>query len=858
MSLNKLLSHWKAEPTIYENITAWQNIPPRSAQFEELPPDLHPSLVKVLTRRGINHLYTHQSAAWEFARAGQNVIVVTGTASGKTLAYNLPILHSLIQSGESRALYLFPTKALGQDQFNELQGLTKNLAEINRNSESSDLISLHPVPVAIYDGDTKAKDKSTIRAKSRIVITNPDMLHIGILPHHTQWMEFFSNLQYVVLDEIHVYRGVFGSHVANVIRRLKRIASFYGSNPKFFLTSATIANPVELGEKLIEEPVRLVDKDGSSHGPRNFLIYNPPFVDPELGLRRSSLLESVRLAEDLIHYDVQTIIFGRSRRAIELILTYLRENILPKETRSIPHSGNEVGFIRGYRSGYLPSERRAIEDGLRSGTIRGVVATNALELGIDIGEMSASLLSGYPGTIASTWQQAGRAGRGEEVSLVVLVTTASPLDQFFAHNPEYFFGRSPEQALVNPDNLLLLLAHIRCALFELPFDRAETFGNLTIEEFSEIMTLLGQEGIAHESGDKFFWMADRYPAENISLRVASADRILLQVEEDGRWVTFGEVDHQSASWLVHPQAVYLQESRMYLVNELDFEKGLARLEPSSVDYYTIPRVDTNIDLISVSGKAAVRSGEKYFGEILVSSQVTGYKQVKWFTHEQLGTGELELPSLELQTMGYWLALDPGAVENLRQNGMWSSDPNKYGPTWHEQKERARARDNYQCQVCGLEEQGRAHHVHHKIPFRQFETYHQANRLSNLITLCPACHQRVEKAVRLRSGLSGLAYILNQIAPIFLMCDTKDLGVYSDAQSALADGNPTIVLFERIPAGIGFSQRLFEDHDLLIHNAHQLVTGCLCKEGCPSCVGPAGENGIGGKKESIELLKLLIG
>jgi DEAD/DEAH box helicase domain-containing protein len=617
---------------------------------------------------------------------------------------------------------------------------------------------------------------------------------------------------------------------------------------------------VELGKKLIEEPVKLVSQDGSSQGPRNFLIYNPPLVDPELGIRRSSLLESVRLAEDLIQYDVQTIIFGRSRRAIELILTYLREKILTNDIRTKPHSGVIEGsteIIRGYRSGYLPSERRAIEDGLRTGAIRGVVATNALELGIDIGEMSASLLAGYPGTIASTWQQAGRAGRGEELSLIILITTASPLDQFFAHNPEYFFERSPEQALINPDNLLILLAHLRCALFELPFNRGETFGKLAGEEVNDFMTFLLEQGVAHRSGDKFFWMADHYPAQGLSLRVASPNRILLQVEDNDKWVTFGEVDYQSASWLVHPQAIYLQESRMYLVNELDFEKGIARLEPSSVDYYTIPKVNTNIELISVLAKSPVQCGEKNFGEILVSSQVTGYKQVKWFTHQQIGVGELELPSHELQTMGYWLSIGQGAVDHLRQEGMWSNDPNKYGPTWSKQKERARARDKYQCQTCGAEEQGKAHHVHHRTPFRQYDSSQKANQLSNLITLCPSCHQRVENSVRLRSGLSGLGYILNQIAPIFLMCDTKDLGVYSDAQSALADGNPAIVLFERIPAGIGFSQRLYEDHDQLIQNGLQLVKQCLCIDGCPSCVGPAGENGMGGKQETIALLKLLV-
>jgi DEAD/DEAH box helicase domain-containing protein len=864
MSLKKLLSHWRAEPTIFENIYAWRKIPARSAQFEPFPNSLNPNLTKVLSQKGIDQLFLHQRLTWDYTEDDKNVIIVTGTASGKTLAYNLPILNTLLQIEEARALYLFPTKALGQDQFNELQELTENLAKSNFDS-TIEFEDLKPhanfsVPVAVYDGDTKPKDRPAIRDKARILITNPDMLHLGILPHHTQWAEFFGNLNFIVIDEIHVYRGVFGSHVANVIRRLKRIADFYGSHPKFFLTSATISNPLELGEKLIEESLELVNQDGSSQGPRNFIIYNPPLVDPELGLRRSSLLESVRLAEDLIHYGVQTIIFGRSRRAIELILTYLQEKISARKDSSVPKSedsDDSFDIIRGYRSGYLPSERRAIEEGLRTGKIRAVVATNALELGIDIGEMSASILSGYPGTIASTWQQAGRAGRGEDISLIILITTASPLDQFLAHHPNYFFGRSPEQALINPDNLLILLGHLKCAVFELPFENRETYGNLTQKDVNELFAILHQEGILHRSGDKFFWMSEHYPANDLSLRIASPNRIMLQFEEEGKWITFGEVDYQSASWLVHPQAIYLQESRMYFVDELDFERGVARAQPISVDYYTIPKVNTNIELISISKNSGVHGGEKFLGEILVSSQVTGYKQVKWFTHEQIGEGELDLPTYDLNTMGYWISIDPETVEKLREDGLWSNDPNNYGPSWSKQKDLARARDEYQCQVCRIEEVDKAHHVHHRTPFRQFESPQQANQLPNLITLCASCHQRVENAIKLRSGLSGLAFILNQIAPIILMCDSKDLGVYSEPQSSLAEGNPSIVLFERIPAGIGFSQRLYENHERLIRNSLRHVEQCLCSDGCPSCVGPAGENGTGGKRETIALLKLLL-
>ena len=864
MSLNQLLSHWRAEPTIFSNITEWRKIEARSAQFKPFPESVHPTLTQVLSQRGIKNLYLHQETTWEYAKNGHNVIIVTGTASGKTLAYNLPILDALIRDESASALYIFPTKALGQDQYNELSAITDDLKVLHNltqdNAADQQLTQQYSIPVGIYDGDTKPKDRSAIRDNSRLVITNPDMLHMGILPHHTRWAEFFANLHYLVIDEIHAYRGVFGSHVANVLRRLKRITRFYGSKPQFFLTSATIANPVELGEKLIEEPVDLVDQDGSSRGMTNFLIYNPPIVNEDLGLRRSSLLESVRLAEDLFYYDIQTIIFGRSRRNIELILTYLRQNL--------GHTGNDLNsaqsnrvsnaeLIRGYRSGYLPSERRAIEGGLRTGKVRTVVATNALELGIDIGAMSASILAGYPGTIASTWQQAGRAGRSEDPSLVILVTTASPLDQFLAHNPGYFFGRTPEKALINPDNLLILLAHLRCALFELPFQVGERYGKLLIEELEEFFSLLIQEGVVHKSGNKFFWLADRYPADGVSLRVASPSKILLQIPQGEEWTTIGDVDYESGPWLVHPQAIYLQESQMYLVDDLNLEGGIARLHPTAADFYTIPKVNTSIEAIHRSAAEAVPGGEKSYGELSVISQVTGFRQVKWFTHEQLGSGDLDLPANELNTMGYWLSINSKTVENLRQNGLWSNDANKYGPDWTQQRDRARSRDEFRCQVCGLEEGDREHHVHHKTPFRQFDSPKTANQISNLVTLCPSCHRRVETVVKLRSSLSGLAYVLNNIAPLFLMCDSRDLGVYSDPQSPLAEGNPTIVLFERIPAGIGFSQRLYEIHTSLIKNAYELVNLCTCRDGCPSCVGPAGENGLSGKQETLALLSLLI-
>ncbi len=519
MTIEVLLRHWKQDPLIAENIVAWRTLPPRPAHLHPLPDDLPPPLREALSSLGIASLYSHQSAAWNQGRAGKNVVLATGTASGKTLAYNLPVLARLIENENARALYLFPTKALTQDQ---LAVVSQHLTAASHQPSTSILSA------AIYDGDTPQHDRPSIRKKARILLTNPDMLHTGILPHHTNWADFFRNLEYVVIDELHTYRGVFGSHVANVLRRLKRVATFYGAHPQFILTSATIGNPQELAEKLIESPVTLIDEDGSSRGPRHFLIYNPPLVDEALGLRKSALLESVRLAGDALSANVQSVVFARSRRSVEIILTYLQES---RETRleigDYPPISNLQSPIRGYRSGYLPSQRREIEKGLRDGTVRAVVATNALELGIDIGGLGAAVLVGYPGTVASAWQQAGRAGRGDAPAVGLLVASASPLDQFLAHHPEYFLGRSPEQALINPDHLLILLEHLRCAMFELPFERGERFGRVDVDEFLEFL-VANQE--AHESNNKFFWMSEQYPAANISLRSASPSRITLQIK----------------------------------------------------------------------------------------------------------------------------------------------------------------------------------------------------------------------------------------------------------------------------------------------------------------------------------------
>lgn len=879
MPFEVLLRHWKHDPLTAGNIVTWKTTPSRAAITHPFPDNLPAPLRAALSSLGVDSLYSHQFQAWTQARAGENVVLATGTASGKTLAYNLPVLAAMLENENARALYMFPTKALTQDQLETLERFN--------------------VPASVYDGDTPPRNRPSIRKNARILLTNPDMLHTGILPHHTNWADFFRNLKFVVIDELHTYRGVFGSHVANVIRRLKRVAAFYGADPQFILTSATIGNPKKLAEKLVEEPVSLIDEDGSARGERHFIIYNPPVVDESIGLRKSALLESVRLAQDVLSAGMQSVVFARSRRSVEIILTYLqgesRESEIGGWEEAETRITHRASRIRGYRSGYLPSQRREIEKGLRDGSIKTVVATNALELGIDIGGLGAAILVGYPGTVASAWQQAGRAGRGDAPAAAMLVASSLPLDQFLAHHPEYFLEHSPEQALINPDHLLILLEHLRCAMFELPFEKGEHFGRMNVDEFLEFLVANRE---AYETNDKFFWMSDQYPAANISLRSASPESITLQIMEDPstglKATAIGTMDMESAAWMVHPGAVYLHEAQSYFVESLDLDQKIALLQPALSDYYTEPLRDTTVTPLSLGEFRKVTGCEKSWGELQVTTRVKGFIKRRWYTHESLGSEPLELPPQDLQTTGYWISISNETVATLSGAGLWTNAPNDYGPAWPQIRERVRARDSYKCQMCGRPETKRQHDVHHKIPFRMFlkgsptspdvgrqsqETLRpqpallyrggqaqgdaldsiraRANQLDNLITLCPECHKKAESAVRVRSGLAGLSYVLGNLAPLFLMCDPGDLGTHIEPVGTADFPQPVVVLYDLVPAGIGFSQKLFELHDELVRAALELVEQCACSDGCPSCVGPGGENGMGGKQETVAILKELV-
>ncbi len=781
-------------------VTAIHRQPAREGRFLPLPTSVDERLAKVLAAKGITRLYSHQAEAFDRIGRGEHIVVVTPTASGKTLCYNLPIVNRMLVDPDACALYLFPTKALAEDQLDELHGFVEAAeAEIG---------------VFTYDGDTPQDARRAVRRRARVVLSNPDMLHAGVLPHHTRWARFFENLRYIVVDELHTYRGVFGSHVAIVFRRLKRICDFYGSKPQFICCSATIANPTELARALTESPVEAISGNGAPSGEKCLVFYNPPVVNRQLGIRRSYIAESRRMAETLLESGRQTLVFANNRLAMEILVRYLKDAF---ERGPLPASA-----IRGYRGGYLPRERRRIEKQLREGKILGVVATNALELGIDIGSLDAVVLAGYPGSIASTWQRAGRAGRQGSLSVTVLVGSSAPLDQFILEHPDYFFGASPEYGYVNPDNLEILISHVKCAAFELPIQDDETFGE---HEAGELCRFLEEVGVVHHAGNAWHWTSESYPADAVSLRKVTSDNFVV-VDVTGEPAVIGQVDFNPALTSLHEKAIYLHEGRLYHVERFDYDDRKAYVKSVDCDYYTDAIDYTKVTILEefdqspIGAEASARGGEKlgtvpsadrpvspestsrparsglspifspplalaalaHHGDVRLNRQIVGFKKIKFYTNENVGAGKLSMPEQEMHTTAFWLHFPHDFLAGLT----------KFSPT--------------------------------------------------------------DK----KNGLVGLANVLRTVGSLLLMCDGRDLGVTmgSDREGEASAFEPNLYLYDNYPGGIGQSEPLFRLRRTLIERAGELLDACPCEAGCPSCVGPAGEVGERAKEVAKAVIEEL--
>jgi DEAD/DEAH box helicase domain-containing protein len=778
--LGGILDDLLTSPSTGPCITATRHFPARAPVLVPFPASLDPQIGDALRARGINELYSHQAHAWDLIAKGQHVVVVTPTASGKTLCYNLPALQALVHQPDARILYLFPTKALAQDQLAELEELARQLPEMR---------------MFTYDGDTPQDARRAVRARANLVLTNPDMLHSGILPHHTKWATLFQNLRYVVIDELHAYRGVFGSHLANVLRRLRRICRHYGSAPQFIMASATIANPGELASRLIGEPVEEITESGAPTGDKVFVCYNPPVVNQELGIRAPYLGEAAKFAIRFLKEKIATIVFAQSRLATEVLLTSIKSGVADKT--------GDSGIVRGYRGGYLPMRRRAVEKGLREGEVLGVVSTNALELGVDIGHLDVAVLAGYPGGIASLWQQAGRAGRRSGSSVALLVATSAPLDQFMVTHPEYLFGTPPEHARVNPNNPFILVNHLKCAAFELPIAEDERFGELDVRR---LLAALDDEGVLHHAGRHWHWASETYPADHISLRTVTTDNFLVidttarDEKQTKRRQIIAEVDWGSAFATIYPKAIYLVESEPYEVQELHFredEEKVAYVKRVAVDYFT--------DAISAKGvwilqRLAEAPPAPYLaeqGEVLVAEKVVGFKKIKMGTLENVGSGEVELPQQEMQTTAAWITVAP----------------------------------------------------------------------ETLARVSPSREELID-------GLRAVTYLLHHLAPIFLLCDIRDLGSWLGDTTPATSGavatrestkrrlmdaaqfNPTIYLYDSHAGGIGLAEHVFEIIPDLLRRGLETLETCACRDGCPSCVGPVNEVGRRAKSTARALLSAL--
>ncbi|MBN2431477.1 MAG: DEAD/DEAH box helicase [Acidobacteria bacterium] len=763
------------------SLAAWKVLPASDGEFADIPESLHPRLQSALRASGVHRLYSHQAAAIAAVNEGRHVVLVTPTASGKTLCYNIPVLQRCLEDPATRALYLFPTKALSQDQMAGVQTLIDSIGG--------------GVRTHTYDGDTPGDARRAIRDMGQIVITNPDMLHQAILPHHPKWQKLFKNLRYVVVDEIHTYRGVFGSHVANLFRRLKRIAAFYGVQPQFICCSATIANPGELAENLLEEKVTVVDRNGAPSGKKIFMMYNPPVVNPDLGIRQSYLTAARKLAVLLLQHKVPSIVFAISRLNVEVLVKYLKDAVEKKF--------RDKGLVRGYRGGYLPLVRREIEKGLRDGEILGVVSTNALELGVDIGALTACIIAGYPGTIASTWQQAGRAGRKQGLSLIVLVGRSFPLDQFIMQNPDYFFGQSPEHALINPDNLLIMLSHLKCAAFELPFRDGEAFGT---QEVGELLEFLEEHEVLHHSQGRWHWMNQAYPATEISLRDIAEENFVV-LDADDNCHAIAEVDFESAPEIIHEDAIYMCESRQYWVEKLDYDARKAYVRPTTVDFYTEAIVYSSVRVLDEFQQEPRRHVLREHGEVHVVKNYAGFKKIRFYTLENLGFGDIHLPQHDLHTTAFWITGRPESLSHL--------------------------------------------------PYTRLELIDgflgAAYALHNVATLLLMCAFRdIGRSVG------------DRYARWFAVATHQGRGLYT-ADGRLESGEieimdrfePTLFLYDSYPGGVGLSEELWEKHYLLLARTRDLILVCPCRHGCPSCVGPVNDSASRTKPAAMDILNLFL-
>ena len=790
-------------------VTATRRLPAMAANYAPFPAEADPRLVNALAARGIEQLYTHQAEAFGHVLAGRNVVTITPTASGKTLCYNAPVLDAILKDPSTRALYLFPTKALAQDQLAELHAMTELVSARSR----QDGEAAPDIGVFTYDGDTPSDARRAIRGKAHVVLSNPDMLHSGILPHHPRWGKLFENLKFVVIDELHAYRGVFGSHLSNILRRLHRVCRHYGSDPIFICSSATIANPRELAEGLTGRPFELIAQSGAPRGEKFFLFVNPPVVNAQLGIRRSYLSESRRVALEFLKHNLQLILFAQSRLATEILTTYL------KDAYNGPPGASDV--IRGYRGGYLPNRRREIERGLREGAVRAVVSTSALELGIDIGALDVAVMAGYPGTIAATWQRAGRAGRRSTRSAAVLVASSAPIDQFIIRNPSYFFDASPEHALINPDNLHILLDHVKCAAFELPFAVDDGFGpggRSDTVNVQEILAVLAEEGFVHQADGQWNWTHESYPADAVSLRSVSSDNFVVVDTTRGERV-IAETDFTSGPAMLHEKAIYIVEGQLFQVDRLDFDGRKAYVSTVDCDYYTDAITYTKVTILDTfassmsdsrdpmsdeteishvertSDIAQQTASRRSHGEVHVVSRVVGFKKIKFYTNENVGSGELDLPEQQMHTTSYWLTIPAAVMAALP----YSTDDR-------------------------------------------------------------------------RDGVVGLAFAMRHVAQLLLMCDRHDVGVSIDGgsleRSTRTGGRggvpdalalePNVFIYDNYPSGIGFSRPLFEMHALLLERTRELISSCPCASGCPSCVGPEGNTGPHAKLVASAILDHLTG